>query len=96
MDAQLVAAFGRSLQRDGIVKVARVDWIDRDDKAVAQVAAKRVLERRGHVKQQRLCLGQRGLGVAIGIAIARHYILNAQVGRVIAANTALNRHRARF
>ncbi len=55
MDTQLVATLGRALQRDGIVKVARVDRVNRNDKAVAQVSAERVLERRGHI--ERKCLG---------------------------------------
>ena len=50
MHTQLVATLGRALQRNGIVKVARVDWVDRDDKAVAQIAAERVLKRRGHIE----------------------------------------------
>ena len=96
MDTQLVATLERALQRDGVVKVARVDRINRNDKAIAQVSAERVLERRGHVKRKRLGLGKCGLGIAVGIAIARHHILNAQIGRIIAANTALDRHGARF
>ena len=55
MDTQLVATLGRALQRDGVVKVARVDRVNRNDKAVAQVSAKRVLECRGHI--ERKCLG---------------------------------------
>ena len=96
MHAQLVATLGRTLQRNGIVKVARVDRVDRDDKAVAQIAAERVLKRRGHIERKPLGLVQRGLGIAIGIAVARHHILNAQIGRVISANAAFDRHSARF
>ena len=96
MDTQLVATLGRALQRDGVVKVARVDRINRNDKAVAQVSAERVLKRRGHIERKRFGLGKCGLGIAVGIAIARHHILNAQIGRIIAANTALDRHGARF
>ena len=55
MDTQLVATLGRTLQRDGVVKVARVDWVNRNDKAVAQVSAERVLECRGNI--ERKCLG---------------------------------------
>jgi hypothetical protein len=57
MDTQLVAALGRALQRDGVVKVARVDRVNRNDKAVAQFSAERVLKRRGHVKRKCLGLG---------------------------------------
>ena len=96
VDAQLVAAIGRALQRNGIVKVARVDRVDRNDKAVAQIASERIFERRGHIERQPLGLGQCCLGIAIGIAITRHYILNTQIGRVIAANAALDGHGARF
>ena len=96
MHTQLIAALGRALQRNGIVKIARVDRVDRDDKAVAQIAAERVLKRRGHIERKPLGLVQRGLGIAIGIAVTRHHILNAQIGRVISANAAFNRHGARF
>ena len=51
MDAQLVAALRRALQRDGVVKVARVDRIDRDDKTVAQITAKWVLKSCRHVER---------------------------------------------
>ena len=96
MHTQLVATLGRALQRNGVVKVARVDWVDRDDKAVAQIAAERVLKRRGHIERKPLGLVQRGLGIAIGIAVTRHHILNAQIGRVISANAAFDRHGTRF
>ena len=96
MHAQLVATLGRALQRNGIVKVARVDRVDRDDKAVTQIAAERVLKRRRHIERKPLGLVQRGLGIAIGIAVTRHHILNAQIGRVISANAAFDRHGARF
>ena len=96
MHTQLVATLGRALQRNGIVKVARVDRVDRDDKAVAQIAAERVLKRRGHIERKPLGLVQRGLGIAIGIAVTRHHILNAQIGRVISANAAFDRHGTRF
>ena len=55
MDTQLIATLGRALQRDGVVKVTRVDRVNRNDKAVAQVSAERVLECRGHI--ERKCLG---------------------------------------
>ncbi len=96
MHTQLVATLGRALKRNGIVKVARVDRVDRDDKAVAQIAAERVLKRRGHIERKSLGLVQRGLGIAIGIAVTRHHVLNAQIGRVISANAAFDRHGARF
>ena len=96
MHTQLVATLGRALKRNGIVKVARVDRVDRDDKAVAQIAAERVLKRRGHIERKPLGLVQRGLGIAIGIAVTRHHVLNAQIGRVISANAAFDRHGARF
>ena len=56
MHTQLVATHGRALQRNGIVKVARVDRVDRDDKAVAQIAAERVPKRRGHIERKPLGL----------------------------------------
>ena len=56
MHTQLVATLRRALQRNGIVKVARVDRVDRDDKAVAQIAAERVLKRRGHIERKPLGL----------------------------------------
>ena len=77
MNAQLVAALGRTLKRDGIVKVTRVNRIDRNDKPVAQIPTQRILERRCHIERKCLGLGKRSLGIAIGIAIARHHILNA-------------------
>ena len=96
MHAQLIAALERALERDGIVKVARINRVDGDDKAIAQVTAKRVFKRCGHIERKRLGLGKCGLGIAVGIAITRHHILNTQIGRVIAANAAIDRHRARF
>lgn len=59
MHTQLVATLGRALKRNGIVKVARVDRVDRDDKAVAQIAAERVLKRRGHIERKSLGLAWR-------------------------------------
>ena len=56
MHTQLIAALGRALQRNGIVKVARVDRVDRDDKAVAQIAAERVPKRCGHIERKPLGL----------------------------------------
>ena len=56
MHAQLIAALGRALQRNGIVKIARVDRVDRDDKAVAKIAAERILKRRGHIERKPLGL----------------------------------------
>ena len=56
MHAQLIAGLGRALERDGIVKVARINRVDGDDKAIAQVTTKRVFKRCGHIERKRLCL----------------------------------------
>ena len=58
--------------------------------------AERIFKCRGHIERKRFCLRQRRLGIAIGIAVARHNILNAQIGRIVTANATLNRHRTRF
>lgn len=80
MHAQLIAALGRALERDGIVKVARINRVDGDDKTIAQVTTKRVFKRCGHIERKRLCLCQRRLGIAVGIAIACHNVLTPRSG----------------
>ena len=96
MYAQLIATLGRALERDGIVKVARINRVDGDDKAIAQVTTKRVFKRCSHIERKRLCLCQRRLGIAVGIAIACHNVLDAQIGRIVTADAALKSHRSRL
>ena len=96
MHAQLIAALGRALERDGIIKVACINRIDGDDKAIAQITTKRVFKRCSHIERKRLCLCQSRFGIAVGIAIARHNILDAQIGRIVTADAALKSHRARL
>lgn len=51
MDTKLVSTLGRALQRDSVVKVARVDRVNRNDKTVTQVSAERILECRGNIER---------------------------------------------
>ena len=94
MDAQLIAALGRALERNGVVEIAGVDGVDRDDEAVAQVTTERVLERGVHIEREARGLVERHLRIRVGVAVTRHDVLHAQVGRVLIADTPFDGHDA--
>ena len=94
--SESVAAVGRTRERDGVVKVSRVDRVDGEDKTVAQIAAQRICKRRLHVERKPLGLALRSLGIAFHKVVARHNALNAEVGSVRAAEPPLDGHHAGF
>ena len=83
-----VAAVCRTRERDGVVKVSRVDRVDGEDKAVTQIAAQRVCKRRLHVERKPLGLALGSLGVALRKVVARHNALDPEVGSVRAPSLA--------
>ena len=88
------AARLRTLDGNGVVEVAGIHRVDREDEAVPDIAAQRVGQRGINIQLELRCPGLDDSRQRRRQAKARHHTFDAKLGRILPANAPLDGHHA--